>query len=89
VEQATFFSTVGIGLINNFYDPKAIYIGGAICNNADQFLPSIRESFQNQGIKFTINRIPEIRLTQLGDQIGLLGAIALGKYILDKNKVLL
>jgi glucokinase len=88
VDQATHYSTVGIGLINNFYDPEAIYIGGAITNNADLFLPIIKANFKNQAIKYTINRPPRIKLTKLGDEIGLLGAFALGKYILDKNKIL-
>ncbi len=88
VDQATLYSTIGIGLINNFYDPEAIYIGGAITNNADQFLPTIKENFEKHTIKFTINRPPKIKLTKLGDEIGLLGALALGKYILDKNKIL-
>jgi len=89
VDQATHYSTIGIGLINNYYDPEAIYIGGAITKNADLFLPIIQENFEKHTIKFTINRPPTIKLTQLGDEIGLLGAIALGKYILDKNKILL
>ena len=49
----------------------------------------IYENFEKHTIKFTINRVPSIKLTQLGDEIGLLGALALGKYILDKNKILL
>jgi len=89
VDKATHYSTIGIGLINNFYDPKAIYIGGAITKNSDLFLPIIQENFEKHTIKFTINRVPSIKLTQLGDEIGLLGALALGKYILDKNKILL
>ncbi|MBN2156393.1 MAG: ROK family protein [Candidatus Lokiarchaeota archaeon] len=89
VDQANFYNTVGIGLINNFYDPEAIYIGGAITNDADLILPVILENFEKQTIKFTINRVPSIKLTKLGDEIGLLGALALGKYILDKDKILL
>lgn len=89
VDQATHYSTIGIGLINNFYDPEAVYIGGAITNNADMFLPTIRENFEKHTIKFTINRPPKIKLTQFRDEIGLLGALALGKYILDKNKIVM
>ena len=89
VNRATYFSTIGIGLINNFYDPTAVYIGGAITNNADFFLPIIKQNFEKSSIKFTINRPPVLKLTKLGDDIGLLGAVALGKYILDKNKILL
>jgi glucokinase len=89
VDQATYYSTIGIGLINNYYDPSAVYIGGAITANSDLILPVIHENFEKYALKFTINRVPVIKLTQLGDDIGLLGALALGKYILDKNKILL
>jgi len=89
VKQANFFNTVGIGLINNYYDPDAIYIGGAITNDSDLILPVILDNFEKYTIKFTINRVPIIKITKLGDNIGLLGAIVLGKYILEKNKILL
>ncbi len=85
VDQATHYSTIGIGLINNFYDPKAIYIGGAITNNSDLFLPVIKENFKKYPIKFTINRVPTIKLTQLGDEIGLLGALVSWKIYIRQE----
>nr|MDO8088203.1 ROK family protein [Candidatus Sigynarchaeum springense] len=88
VDQATFYNAVGIGLINNFYDPKVIFLGGSMLKDEQQILPPLQEIFANRAIEFTINHPPRLAKTTLGDDVGLLGALALGKYKLENNPVI-
>ncbi|MBN2154249.1 MAG: ROK family protein [Candidatus Lokiarchaeota archaeon] len=87
VDQATFYNAIGIGLINNFYDPKVIFLGGSMLKDEQQILPPLQEIFAKRTIEFTINHPPRLAKTALGDDVGLLGALALGKYKLENNTV--
>ncbi len=87
VDQATFYNGLGLGLINNYYDPKVIYLGGSMLKDEAQILPPLREFFAKNAIEFTINHPPLLKKTKLGDEVGLLGALALGKYTLENNPV--
>lgn len=88
VEQATYYNAIGLGLINNFYDPKVIYIGGSMLKDEQQILPPLKEIFANRAIEFTINHPPILKKTTLGDEVGLLGALAFGKYKIEKDPVI-
>src|SRR5271157_1955590 len=88
VDQATYFNAIGLGLINNFYDPKVIYLGGSMLKDEQQILPPLQDIFANRAIEFTINHPPILKKTTLGDEVGLLGALALGKYKIEKNPVI-
>ncbi len=88
VDQATFYNAIGIGLINNFYDPKVIFLGGSMLKDEKQILPPLQEIFAKKPIEFTINHPPRLAKTTLGDDVGLLGALALGKYKLENNPVI-
>ena len=64
----------GIAGVINAYDPELIVLGGSvIINNSDVLLPKIIDKIS----KYTANRIPEIKLTRFGDDIGIIGAAAL------------
>ncbi|MFX0101039.1 MAG: ROK family protein [Candidatus Hodarchaeota archaeon] len=89
VDKANFYNATGIGLINNFFDVKVVFLGGSMMKDKDQILPVLKDYFKKEPITFTINNPPEIRKSSLGDEVGLLGALALGKYKLEKNPVLL
>jgi len=87
VNDCVFYSKIGLGLINNFYDSQSIYFGGAMMNDQDQIIPPLREAFENDAIKFTINHPPKIKISQYRDQIGIRGALALVKYKLEDNPI--
>jgi glucokinase len=71
-------NAIGFGNIVNAYDPELITIGGSIAlNNPDFILEPIQENIGN----YTINRIPKIKITPLGDDAVLLGALALSLRI--------
>ena len=65
---------MGIANTVNSYDPELIVLGGSvILNNSDLLMPSIIEKIK----KYAVNRLPEIKLTRFGDDIGIIGAAAL------------
>ncbi len=88
VDDCVFYTTVGFGLVNNFYDCQTIYVGGAMMKDHKQILPPIIKQFKENPIIFTINNPPEIKLTKLGDDVGLRGALALVKYKTENHKVI-
>ncbi|MFW9864751.1 MAG: ROK family protein [Candidatus Thorarchaeota archaeon] len=87
VDDCIFYTKVGIGLVNNFYDCTSIYFGGAMMKDKDQIIPHLVEHYETEPFKFSINNPPNIRITRYIDEIGLLGALALVKYKLENNQV--
>ncbi|MFX1257404.1 MAG: ROK family protein [Promethearchaeota archaeon] len=88
VDECIFYSKVGIGLINNYYDVSTIYLGGSMLKDKEQIFPPLVKQFKNDPIKFTINHPPKIKITKLGDEVGLRGALTLVKYNLVKDPTL-
>jgi len=73
-------NAIGFANLINLYDPELIIVGGAVAlNNREQVLKPILEHVE----EYTINRVPEIRFTKLGDEVGLYGAIAAAFYLRD------
>jgi glucokinase len=74
VEEMGRLNSFGVANVVNMYDPSLITIGGAVAlNNQELVLGPIRQLVP----KNAINRVPEIVITQLGDDAGLLGALSL------------
>ena len=74
VEEIGKINAVGFADINNLYDPELITVGGAIAlNNRELILDPILKHIK----EYTVNRIPRIEITPLGDDVVLYGAIAL------------
>jgi glucokinase len=88
LDDCVFYNKVGIGLINNYYDCTAIYFGGAMMNDQELIIPPLREQFQTDPFEYTINKPPELKLTQYRSEIGFMGALALGKYKFENVPVI-
>ena len=88
VDQCIFYTKVGVGLVNNYYDCSSIYFGGAMMKDSDLILPPLIEQFSTDPILFTINHPPRIKKTNHMDEIGLMGALTLVKYKLEENPIL-
>ena len=74
IEEIGKINAIGFANINNLYDPELITIGGAIAlNNSELILEPILKHIG----EYTVNRIPDIRITSLGEDIVLYGAIVL------------
>jgi glucokinase len=74
VRKIGVFNAMGIANVTNLYDPSLITLGGGVAlNNPAQILGYIKKLTP----KYTMNRLPEIKITSLGDDAGLLGALSL------------
>ena len=89
VEDCIFYTKVGIGIVNNYYDCSSIYFGGAMIKDKEQIIPPLIEQFEKDPLRFTVNHPPKIKLTRYKDEIGLRGALALVKYKMEKHKIIL
>ncbi len=66
-------NAIGFGDLMNAYDPDLVTIGGAVAlKNAELVLDPIKEHIG----EYAINRIPEMRITPLKDNVVVYGAIA-------------
>ncbi len=63
----------GIASVINLYDPEIITIGGGL---GLRLFPIIKDSVLRYLDSYSINRLPEITITSLGEDIVLLGAAA-------------
>ncbi len=88
LDDCIFYSKVGIGLINNYYDCTSIYFGGAMMKDKELIIPPLIEQFQKAPNNFTINHPPKIKVTRYEEEIGLRGALAFVKYKLENYNVI-
>jgi len=74
VEEIGRINAICFANLTNLFDPELITVGGSIAlKNPDLILDPIKKYVG----RYVINRLPEIRLTPLGEDIVLYGAIAL------------
>ncbi|MFB6270845.1 MAG: ROK family protein [Halobacterium sp.] len=73
VDQVGFWNAVGITNLVQAYAPLVVYVGGAVAlNNPEEVLDPVRDHLDTD----VFNNVPELRLTSLGDDVVLKGAIA-------------
>ena len=74
VREAGRYNAIGVANVINVYDPSLITMGGSVTlNNVDLVLGPIREMVSD----YLINRPATIKVTPLGEDVGLYGAVAL------------
>lgn len=74
VDKLGELNAMGFATVIDAYDPELITVGGALAlNNVDLVLNPIKQRVGN----YAINRVPEIKITPLGDDVGLYGALAM------------
>ncbi len=73
VDKLGKLNAIGFANLINAYDPSLITVGGSVAlNNPQLIIDPIRKYVGD----YAINRLPEIKITPLGADIGLHGAIA-------------
>lgn len=73
IERLARFNAMGVANIVQAYAPLIIYVGGAVAvNNPDLVVEKIRQRLP----EMVFGNIPEIKLTTLGDEVVLKGALA-------------
>jgi glucokinase len=66
-------NAIGVANITDAYDPELVTIGGGVAlNNPERILAPIRKLAS----QYAINNVPDVRITPLGDDAGLLGALS-------------
>ncbi len=74
VEKAGLLNAMGFASVINVYDPELITVGGAMAlKNTDIIMKPIKRHVS----EYTINRVPNIIITPLGDDAVLYGALAM------------
>ena len=73
VDQVAHWNAMGVANIVHAYAPLVVYVGGAVAlNNPERILEPIRERMAGM----VMSNVPEIRLTTLGDEVVVKGALA-------------
>jgi glucokinase len=73
VEQVAHWNALGVANVAQAYAPLVVYVGGAVAlNNERPVVDPIRERID----ELVFNNVPDVRLTSLGDDVVLKGAIA-------------
>lgn len=78
VEKVGEINSIGLSDIVNAYDPELIIIGGSVAlNNSELILGPIVGGVKEHAV----NKVPDVKLTALGDDVGLYGTIAAAFYL--------
>lgn len=73
LDKINMFNAIGFANIIDMYDPELITVGGSVVlYNSELILKPVRE----QVSQYAMNRLPEIKLTPLSEDIVLYGALA-------------
>ena len=83
LERIGRYNAAGIGMLCNAYNPGLITLGGGVAlNNQRVVLDGIRDNLED----FLYVEAPDIAITDLGDDIGLYGALARGAARVDATR---
>jgi len=79
VEEIGILNAAGFATAINAYDPSLMTVGGTVAlKNENAVLSPIKEHVN----EYTINRVPDIMMTRLGEDVGIYGAVAAAlKYL--------
>jgi len=85
VEEYLEYLSDGLANVINAYMPEILVIGGGVCNEGDPLLIPLREKTMSKpyfgpGVKKT-----EIRLAEMGNDAGIVGAAMMGKSCMDDH----
>jgi glucokinase len=79
VAEIGVLNAIGFANVTNAYDPSLVTVGGTVTlKNVEAVLVPIRKHVGD----YAINRVPEIKVTSLGENVGVYGAVAAAlKYL--------
>jgi len=83
----TYIEYLSDGLANviNAYMPEILVIGGGVCNEGDPLLIPLREKTMNKPYFGPGVRKTEIRLAEMGNDAGIVGAAMMGKSCMEDH----
>ena len=68
----------GIGNLVNIFQPETVVIGGGISNERENLLRPLRPAVVAESYGGGVVRSPELRIAELGNDAGIVGAACLG-----------
>lgn len=82
VEEYIDYLACGLGNIINIFQPNILCIGGGVCNEKDYLLKPLLKKISDEtyGEETDPAKITQIKIAQLGNDAGIIGAAALGQY---------
>ncbi|MCR4670380.1 MAG: ROK family protein [Saccharofermentans sp.] len=86
IESYTDYLADGLANVINTFMPEVLVVGGGVCNEGDPLLIPMREKTMSRpyfgpGVKKT-----EIKLAEMGNDAGIVGAAMMGKACMDDGK---
>lgn len=72
---AGFYLGIGLGNVVNIFNPQLIVLGGGVMKSSDLFLDKALEVMHKNALDASLS-VLEIKKAELGDKIGLMGALA-------------
>ena len=84
IREVGLLNAMGFANIVDVYDPELVVVGGSVAlNNVDQVLGPIRERMSN----LTRNRVPLVKLTEMGEDVVLSGALLAALHVADYHEL--
>jgi len=83
VEWAGYNLGVGLANVMHLYDPAIIVIGGGVANAWTLLEPPMKKAIRERAMKAYVQHT-KIARSQLGDDVGLLGAVSLALRLSEK-----
>ncbi|MBO4983903.1 MAG: ROK family protein [Clostridia bacterium] len=79
VDEYISYLASGIASIINIFQPNVLSIGGGVCNEKDYLLkPLFKEVFEQTYTKTGVSPQTELKIAELGNDAGIIGAAVLG-----------
>ena len=79
VDEYISYLASGIATIINIFQPNVLSIGGGVCGEKDYLLKPLKEQvFSQTYTKSDISKQTEIKIAELGNDAGIVGAAVLG-----------
>ena len=85
VETYIEYLSDGLANVINAYMPEILVIGGGVCNEGDPLLIPLREKTMSKPYFGPGVRKTEIRLAEMGNDAGIVGAAMMGKSCMDDH----
>mgnify|MGYP000383302098 CR=1 FL=1 len=84
IERMQAFNAAGIADLVHAYAPLVVYVGGAVArNNPERIVDPVRERLP----ELVMTNVPELRLTSLGDEAVVRGALAAAITAADRSQL--
>jgi len=84
IREVGLLNAMGFANIVDVYDPELVVVGGSVAlNNVDQVLGPIKERIGD----LTRNRVPPVKLTEMGEDVVLSGALLAALHVADYHEL--